>query len=141
MAIPTGPVPAIAFETLVRRPHPNQYLVAPAGLCTTPIDAESPDFPVPVAILEAAWRAVAAAEPRLEEVRADPAMMQTDYVARSAVFGFPDLVTIRFVARGPDRASLAIYSRSVVGRWDLGANRRRVRRWLARLSASTRRGG
>ncbi|MBM3486251.1 MAG: DUF1499 domain-containing protein [Alphaproteobacteria bacterium] len=140
MAIPTGPVPTIDFATLVRTARPNQYLLAPAGLCTTTVDAESPVFPRPVTALEAAWQRIAAAEPRLEPVRAEVALRQYDYVARSAVLGFPDLVTVRFLAQAPDRSTLAVYSRSVFGRWDIGANRRRVRRWLAAFSSSIRDG-
>ncbi len=40
-----------------------------------------------------------------------------------------------FTALGKDRSTLAIYSRSVYGRSDFGANEGRITDWLARLSA------
>jgi uncharacterized protein (DUF1499 family) len=55
------------------------------------------------------------------------------YIQRSALFRFPDVITVELVTLAPDRSSLAIYSRSRYGRSDFGVNRRRVLRWLSRL--------
>ena len=54
-------------------------------------------------------------------------------MVRSAVFNFPDLVTAQVAPAGAGAATLLLYSRSVYGYSDLGANRRRVAAWLAAL--------
>jgi uncharacterized protein (DUF1499 family) len=52
---------------------------------------------------------------------------------RSAVFGFVDRISTRVIALEPIRSTLVAYSRSQVGYWDLGANRRRLQLWLTKL--------
>ena len=81
-------------------------------------------------------RAVAAAEPRTYPAAAYPERMQLHWVVRSAVWNFPDLVTGQVLADGPDAAQLILYSRSVYGYGDFGANRRRLDHWLAALRAA-----
>ena len=53
-----------------------------------------------------------------------------DFVVRSALFGFPDLVSVKFLDLKGGKATLALYSRSVYGRSDLGVNRARSLAWL-----------
>ena len=55
------------------------------------------------------------------------------YIQHSPAFGFPDIITVEFVALGPDRSGIALYSRSRYGRNDFGKNRERVERWLGLL--------
>lgn len=56
------------------------------------------------------------------------------YVVTSRIFAFPDYVSVRITP--DDRgARLSIYSRSRFGQSDLGANRKRVERWVAALKA------
>ena len=64
-----------------------------------------------------------------------PDRLQAHWVARSAVFNFPDLITAQVAAHGPDASTLVLYSRSVYGRSDLGVNRHRLDAWLAALNA------
>ena len=52
------------------------------------------------------------------------------YIRRSPIFGFPDIVTVEFVALGPGRSSVAVYSLSRYGGYDFAKNRKRVERWL-----------
>ena len=54
-------------------------------------------------------------------------------VLTSAVFSFKDDVRVHVIALSPQQSTLALYSASRVGYWDLGTNRRRVEDWLARL--------
>lgn len=55
---------------------------------------------------------------------------------RSPVLNFPDIVSAQ-VLPGPGRASrIVLYSRSLYGYSDLGANRRRLRSWLAAIDAT-----
>jgi uncharacterized protein (DUF1499 family) len=79
-----------------------------------------------------------AAEPRVIEVAQNMQHRRSVYVAHTPVLGFPDLVTVEFVALGSDRSSIALYSRSRYGRSDFATNRRRVERWLSQLTKSVR---
>lgn len=130
-----GEVPVIDFATLQRGPTPNQYLLCPEDLCATETDGAAPVFDVPVMKLQAAWDEMIAQQPRLQVLRRDLTNTQIDYVQRSRLLRFPDLVTVRFIAVDDSHATLAIYSRSVYGKGDLGVNRARVEEWLARLRA------
>ena len=69
-----------------------------------------------------------------------PQVVEIDYVQRTQLMRFPDLVSVRFYDLAGGQSSIAIYSRSVYGYSDMGTNRRRVERWLARLRAELTRG-
>ena len=49
---------------------------------------------------------------------------------RTPLFGFVDRVSIAIRPLTDGRSTVAVYSRSEVGYWDLGTNRSRVRAWL-----------
>ena len=80
---------------------------------------------------EEAWRAllgVAGAVPRCFALAMFPERRQAQWVVRSALFGFPDVVVGEAVDGG-----VRLHSRSLMGWSDLGVNRRRVEAWLAAL--------
>ena len=130
-----GEVPVVDFATLQRKPTPNQYLLCPAAMCVTQTDGAAPVYDVPVTKLQVVWDQMIAEQPRVEVQRRDITNMQIDYVQRSRLLRFPDLVTVRFVPVDDTHSTLAIYSRSVYGKGDLGVNRARVEEWLARLKS------
>ncbi|MFO1060104.1 MAG: DUF1499 domain-containing protein [Dongiaceae bacterium] len=121
------------FSTTDRRP--NRWRVAPpdSGL---PADAPSPVFPVPADRLRQAWERLAADEPRMRPLGRDGDWLR--YVVRTAVFRFPDDVAVRFLPI-EGGSTLALGAAARYGYSDLGLNRRRVTRWLARLAAELRR--
>jgi len=127
----SGPV---NFQELERRDSPNDYLVCPEGYCksATP-DRVSPVYSMPVKDLKARVEALLSKAPRTEIISKG----DTQFVAeqRSLIFRFPDTIDIEVVAVGPDRSTVAVYSRSRYGRYDLGANGRRVEEWLEALAA------
>ncbi|HJR22889.1 MAG TPA: DUF1499 domain-containing protein [Dongiaceae bacterium] len=130
-----GEVPVIDFATLERGPDANQYLLCPKGMCTAETDGEAPVFDVPVEQLQVAWDEMLAEQPRLQVLRREVTNIQIDYVQRSRLLRFPDLVTVRFVPIDDMHSTVAIYSRSVYGQGDMGVNRLRVEEWLARVKA------
>jgi uncharacterized protein (DUF1499 family) len=138
------PAPApIDFSHLRRPGTPNTALAAPAGFAPKP-DLVTPAYKIPAADLFAAAQRVAASQPRIWQQAAFPDRMQADYVARSAVLNFPDLVTIQVLPGqalpdGAAQARLILWSRSVYGRSDFGVNRRRVAAWLTLLDAAVAR--
>ncbi|HKP26058.1 MAG TPA: DUF1499 domain-containing protein [Dongiaceae bacterium] len=130
-----GDVPVIDFAALQRDSVPNQYLLCPKGMCSTVTDGEAPVFDVPIEQLQVAWDEMLAEQPRLQLLRRDVTNTQIDYVQRTRFLRFPDLVTVRFVPVDDMHSTVAIYSRSVWGKGDMGVNRKRVEEWLARVQA------
>jgi uncharacterized protein (DUF1499 family) len=127
---------SIDFATFKMGWRPNQFFAAPAGFVSSakPM-AVVPAYSVPVDALAAAFRAVALASKRVSIVNEDTTRRQIDIVQRSALFKFPDTITVQFVRQGEAQSSLAIYSRATFGIGDLGVNKKRVLAWLAMLGA------
>jgi uncharacterized protein (DUF1499 family) len=127
------PAPVLMdMRHIERPPSPNTALAAPLGTQPAP-DIVTPNFPVTAEHLYAAVRAVAAAQPRVFLAAEFPAQRQVHFVARSAVFNFPDLIAAQVADAGPDSSTLVLYSRSVYGYGDFGVNRQRLDSWLAAL--------
>jgi uncharacterized protein (DUF1499 family) len=97
------------------------------------VDVVSPVYGVPAAKLRQEFLNIVIAQPRTAHVLADEPGLYDDFVVRSALFGFPDLVSVKFLEAKGKTSALALYSRSVYGRSDLGVNRRRSLAWLAEL--------
>jgi uncharacterized protein (DUF1499 family) len=130
------PTPTLMDMTHIVRPAtPNTALAAPANFSPAP-DIVTPAYKVPPDRLFAAVEAVAVAQPRTYPAATFATERQIHYVARSAVFNFPDLITLQVSPAPPDGATLVIWSRSVYGESDLGVNRKRVVAWLSALDAA-----
>jgi len=114
---------------------PNTALAAPEGTGLRP-DIVTPVFHVAAPRLWAAVQDVAAGQPRTFRLAVDRTDMAGSWVARSAVWNFPDVIAARVAPRGPEDSTLALYSHSLYGRSDLGVNRRRLDAWLAAVTAS-----
>ncbi len=133
-----GEVPPIDFQRItLTEGSANRYLVCTEDLCQrTQAHRQSPVFEVPANRLRYEWEQVVAKAPRTTIFAEDPALNQVDYVQRSTVVGFPDVITVRFVALGPNRSTFAILSRSTYGRSDFGINRARIDDWLNQVAAA-----
>ncbi len=129
--LPT-PLP-MDIARIVRPSTPNTALAAPAGF-NPPPDLVTPPYAMQADRLFSLVQEVAASQSRTYPAANYPDRLQADYVARSAVFNFPDLIVVQVVRSGPDNSSLILYSRSVYGQSDLGVNRKRLDTWLAALS-------
>lgn len=123
------------FDTLQPPDSPNNWLVAPAGFGPAHPDETAPVFDVPAERLAQAWILVVQGQPRTSVVGVFENGLQIEVEQRSAVFGFVDRISARFVPLGPERSTLIAYSRSEVGYWDLGVNRGRLQEWLSMLTA------
>jgi len=112
---------------------PNSYRVAPSS-AEVPVDSEAPTYSVSASELASRFDGVALAAPRTEAIAGSAADGHVTYVQRSALWGFPDYVSVRFIDNGPEGGStLAVFSRSRFGKSDLGVNKKRVTAWLASL--------
>jgi uncharacterized protein (DUF1499 family) len=129
------PTPSRTDFATLKRPHtPNTYLLAPEGFCReAKADGAAPVFDAPAAKLRTEFLSVVIAEPRVSHTLADEGGLYDDFVVRSAVLGFPDLVSVKFLDAGRGQSTLALYARAVYGRWDMGVNRTRTQAWLKRL--------
>ena len=124
------------FAQLRMRWRPNRWLMLPQGFESparaheaAPAFAEAPDA------LFRRLKAVVAAEPRIERLAEDRAGFRLELVQRSRIFRFPDRVSIA-VAPCAGGSAPALYSRAVLGLYDFGVNRARVRRWAAALETA-----
>jgi hypothetical protein len=132
LGLPTPP--PMDMAAIVRPTTPNTALAGPAGFFPMP-DIVVPPFPVPPGRLYAAIQSAAAGQARTYLAAEYGYILQAHYVVRSATLNFPDLVTVSVSGSGEGPSTLVVYSRSVYGHSDFGANRKRVEAWLAALNA------
>jgi uncharacterized protein (DUF1499 family) len=125
---------AAEFATLQRSATGNDALICPPGVCgSAPTDGVSPIFAVPVARLRDAVRVIEVNDPDIFVLARDDQRVQDRYLARTRLMRFPDTINVRFVTQGEDRSTLALYSRSQVGRKDFGINKARLEAWIKLL--------
>lgn len=128
-------VPAPGDISEIQRPtSPNTYLAAPSGFVLAP-DLPTRHYDVAPDRLFATVREVISASPRTTELAADPGRLRVDYVVRSRVFRFPDIVLAQVLRASDGQSNLALYSYSLKGRYDFGVNRGRVTALLDALEA------
>ena len=111
---------------------PNSYRVGPDG--TTDADAIAPTFALSGADLAANFDAIARSAGSAV-VGGSVAEGHVTYVQTSGLFGFPDYVSVKFIEIDAANSTLAILSRSRLGKSDLGVNKKRVEAWLGQLSS------
>jgi uncharacterized protein (DUF1499 family) len=125
-----GPV---AFETLQRRATPNDALACPANVCKATSDLAPPEYAVTATDLRLAFAQVISSEPRVTAVATDDATLTDRYIQRSALMRYPDTIVVKFFDLPEGRSTLVLYSRSQLGQGDMGVNRARIERWLAKI--------
>ena len=116
---------------------PNSALAAPAGFIPAP-DTLTLRYPVSAEQLYAAVRGTILARPRTKEIAADPARYRADFVERSLVFRFPDVISVQVLPSAAE-SGLVVYSHSELGQYDFGVNKRRVSAILAALDRRLKR--
>ena len=125
----------VDFATLVRRDSPNDALACLPELCAAKADIAAPLIAKPPAEVFAAVKAALAQEPRLTEAAADEPQGTLRYIQRSELMGFPDTVNVKVEPTADGGSAVLIYSRSQLGRDDMGVNLTRVTRWAELISA------
>jgi uncharacterized protein (DUF1499 family) len=125
----------VNFATLQRRATPNDALLCPPRHClNAKPDWEAPTFAATPADLLARVATIALAEPSTGMLHQGPGDdFHHRFVQYSRIMRFPDTIDVEAIPVGDDKSTLAIYSRSLVGRYDFGVNRARIARWLAAL--------
>jgi len=118
------------FSSLKRSGSPNNWLVAPADFMVKP-DEVAPVFRVSVPALHRTFKAIALRSDGVEV--AEESADGIHIIAATRLLRFKDDIRALFIPVTPSRSTLALYSASRVGYWDMGTNRRRVRTWIAYL--------
>lgn len=128
-----APAPGNISE--IRRPaSPNTCLAGPAGFTPTP-DLQTRRFDVAPERLLAIMRDILSMQPRTDALAVDPGRLRADYVVRSRVFGFPDVVLVQVLPVNAGQSELVLYSYSLKGHYDFGVNRNRITALLTALDA------
>lgn len=123
------------FETLQRPSTPNHWLAAPSDASPTlQADVAAPVIKQPAAALAQAWRAIVASSPRTKLLSTSADGLQIEAEQRSRLFGFVDKISFLAVPLDGETSTFFAYSRSQVGYWDAGVNRKRLNRWIDALS-------
>lgn len=133
------PAPApLDFATLQLPPSPNTCLLTPS---VAPGQGHLQRDPLPASpeAVMAVLDRVAAGMPRCFPLTRFPARNQAQWVVRSALMNYPDIVVAE-AAAVEGGTGLWLYSRSLIGYSDLGVNRARVMAWLVALEAALRAG-
>jgi len=133
MLLSPGKLIPIEWSVLKRSRRPNTYLVAPPGFTPIQADMAAPDFALDLSTLKYLWDRMLSKQVRIETRAKRKDGLQIDYIQRTALLRFPDWITVRFIAKDHEVSTLAIYSRSVYGYGDMGANKARVQLWLTAL--------
>jgi uncharacterized protein (DUF1499 family) len=125
-----GPVD---WATLRRHRTENDALVCQATLCPNAKPDREPNiYPMAPGELLARLKTIALAEPDTHELPSEQHDRAARLLQHTRLMRFPDTIDAAvFAADGG--ATLAIYSRSLIGRKDFGVNSARVTRWLAAL--------
>jgi uncharacterized protein (DUF1499 family) len=124
----------IDFANLVRRETPNDALACGDGLCAAKADIAAPVFSMSAPDLFQLVQKALGQEPRLTLMAKEPDRGVLRYVQRSALLRFPDTINIKVAALAEGRATVLLYSRSQIGRGDLGVNRARIERWIGLIA-------
>jgi uncharacterized protein (DUF1499 family) len=126
----------VDWATLTRSPTPNDALICPSGHCPRArADREPPTWAIEPSALLARLREVVRAEAHTVEVPNSAGDRTARFIQYTPLMRYPDTIDLAIlpVAGG---TTLALYSRSLIGRGDFGVNRARLERWLAALDAS-----
>lgn len=108
---------------------PNWYRLTPGG------EQAAPEFGVSVSELSSAFDRMVSKQPRIELLQDDRSSGgPVTWVQRSALFGFPDYISVQFLdTEDGEGSTLAIFSRARLGQSDLGVNEKRITAWLVAL--------
>jgi uncharacterized protein (DUF1499 family) len=109
----------------------NEYIVAPDEFTTARVNELPPSFSVSAEELKQQIDSVVMKQPRISKVAEEADKLE--YVQRSLIFRFPDVITFQVIPEGSKESTLAVHSYSIYGAGDLGVNGNRVKSWLEQL--------
>lgn len=121
------------FKGLKRPASPNNWLVAPEDFAIR-ADAVSTMFDAPVSVLRETFKSVVLRSKGAAVVEESDNGMHV--VATTPLLGFKDDIRVLFIPVAQQKSTIALYSASRVGYWDMGTNRRRVEDWISQTHSA-----
>lgn len=128
--------PTANLQSLTLSKYPNYYLICPQNYCNVTPNENSPEYPVSADDLFNAWNLMISQEQNVTVLDSVPSRGQYDYIAKTSAFGFPNIVTVQFIALTDTSSTIAVYSRSKFGFYDFGLNKKRLQKWMQQLNIS-----
>jgi uncharacterized protein (DUF1499 family) len=129
------PAPGILdFAHLTLPTSPNKALAAPAGFNPKP-DLVTPPYKLAPDQLFQVVRTTVQAMPHTYALDDHPGHWQAAFVARTPTANFPDIIAIAVQPNAQGGSQLVMYSHSIYGYSDMGANLARLTAWLAAINA------
>lgn len=117
----------------------NEYLVAPAKFAPYARVVKAPEYSISEADLAKVIDKVVMRSPRISKIATDADTGRMEYVQRTLLFRFPDVITFQPIAlSSKDSSSVAIHSYSIYGAGDLGVNAKRVKAWMSEIHAEAK---
>lgn len=126
----------ITFATLQHRDRRNDALAASPGAVAATPDLTLPVYAEPPQALLGRLDALLAGDADVERVDDRTDALYRRYVVRTRLLRFPDTVDVEAIPDPGEGALLRLYSRSLLGNGDLGANRKRLAAWTQKLAAA-----
>jgi len=128
--------PDIDPSGVARTGRPNDWLICPPAACRSDADASAPTLAAGAQAVLDAWRRTIMAAPRTRIIQDDEAKHWLVAEQTSLVFRFVDTIAVKALPQADGHSTYAAYSRSNIGYWDLGVNRRRLTDWAAQVDAA-----
>lgn len=127
------PPQVIDLRSFERPTSPNSYLICPPGQCGAGSDEEGPVVDLSAEKVLVAALKVASLERNVAPQEADATIGQLMFIQRTAVLQFPDVVRIQAIQMPGGKIGIALYSHSIFGKYDFGANKTRAQRWMGAI--------
>lgn len=116
----------VDFKASLLSPKPNQFLVCPDVYCKDKAHQIAPTYRISKTALRRLWDEMMDRKTGFERLNLADGEDRRHYDKRTDGLGFPDRMTVEFVAVDDETSSLAIYSRSKYGYSDRGFNKARI---------------
>ena len=111
----------------------NEYIVAPPKFTPARVSDTAPIYDVSADKLEQIADRIIKRQPRMQILPTDETLRRHEYVQRTLLFRFPDVITVQIIPIAEQRSTLAAHSYSIYGASDLGVNSQRIKSWLAAI--------
>lgn len=112
----------------------NEYILCPPSFCPNARTVSPSVYSVSAEDLLQTIDEVIVQSPRVTviDTSKEPPLIR-EYIQRTLIFRFPDVITVQTIPLEPHRSTLAIHSYSIYGAGDLGVNANRVKTWVTEL--------
>lgn len=113
----------------------NEYILCSPKVCPKARAVQPREYDIPAEDLIARMDKVVLTQPRITVIDkfTKDTPLKKEYVQRSLIFQWPDVITIEAIPLEEKKSTLAIHSYSIYGAGDLGVNGNRVRSWVGLL--------